>query len=163
MLGEGREMRYFCCRHEHMWWVPLYHLGTVSKSSLAESVALGTLGSRLLCPWFICPGTIYSLPHSEPGQVPSSRQSLLHCDSDAYSSSSGLCWRCSWLLSVPEMAREHLSPSQLFTSSTFYGGQRQMLKFSPLLFQNRSLAEIDKSNTMFYIQATFPGLFWLHN
>lgn len=56
-----------------------------------------------------------------------------------------------------------LSPSQFFTSSTFYGGQRQTLKLSSLLFQSRSLEEIDKSSTMFYIQAVCPGLCLLHN
>lgn len=61
VLGKGRERRYFCCWHEHMWQVPLHSLGRDSKSSLAGSVAVGTLSSSPLCSliYLQCPTTAF--------------------------------------------------------------------------------------------------------
>lgn len=146
VLGKGKERRYFCCWQERMWQVPLHSLGRDSKSSLAESVAVGTLSSGLLCSliYLQCPSTVFLILSSLTsnklllGSVSSSAVALTptagtwHKTKDAHSY---------WLLQ--EWRESSLSHGQFFNSFAFYCGQHQILKFSLLLFQSRYFAEMN--------------------
>lgn len=70
------------------------------------------------------------------------RQHLLHCDSGAYYSSLGLCWRCSWLPTVPEMERKHPLPQPILDFLCLLWWSSSNADDSLLLFQKDTLQRL---------------------